>query len=205
MTKEELKEINNYRPIVNCSILDLYKLVNSKCFCFSVGQRISLPEFTVPSVIIDGENRMEFEEHKIKDNAIIYKITDKYIYLVFEHCLFQTEIDLNNQTKWKKTQLYQYLHITFKKAMKDAGIKAKKVNLLSYDEVFGKCRLDYFKYAKNRIASTLDESCTEWWWLNTVAFSSHFCYSDSYGYSYYNRASDTSSFLRPRFAIKIGE
>ncbi len=200
ITKKKLSELNNYEPHADCNIENLLK------FKVCVGDRVALPEFTVPAITIDGENKMDFEEHIIKDNAIIYKITKKYIYLVFEHCLFQSAIDLNEKSKWKKTQLYQYLHITFKKAMKDAGIKAKKVNLLSYDEVFGKKQLDYFKYAKNRIAVDLKEEKTWYYWLKAVDFSfssTKFCRPDSIGEPDYKSASNTNCFLRSRFAIKI--
>lgn len=201
MKEEKLKELNDYAPIVDCDISEIQK------YSVCVGDRVSLPEFTVPAVIIDGENEMDFEEHTIKDNAIIYKITNKHIYLVFEHCLFQSAIDLNEQTEWEKTQLRQYLNTPFKKAMNDAGIDAKKVSLLSLEEVSGDEEkgdepLPYFRYAKNRIAVDLEEKESWAYWLKKVDCSNCYCSSYGYGYSYYGDTSDTDDFVRPCFAVE---
>lgn len=212
MTKEKFNRLNKYEPIVDLDWKDLGTELyyGNSSFMLNIGDTISLPEFTVPAVTIDGEDKMDFEEHTIKDNAIIYKITDKYIYLVFEHCLFQSAIDLNEQTEWKKTQLRQYLKTSFKKAMNNAGINARKVSLLSLEEVFGDEEngvepLPYFRYAKHRIATDLEEEESWTYWLKTAASSSRFCISNNLGDSYYNSASNAHYFVRPCFAIKIGE
>lgn len=198
---------NNYEEKLICNAQDIQDLA-MRADKIKVGDLVELPTFTVPETTIDGEKKLHFDERKISDNAIVYKIDEKYIYLVFEHALFESAMDLNEATEWKNTQLRQYLKGAFKTAMKESGINAKKVSLLSYDEMFGEKQLPFFKKAKNRCASVLTEEYTNWLWLKTsykdkedVASSSDFCYCNDDGYAGYSHASNASFFVRPRFAI----
>lgn len=92
--------------------------------------------------------------------------------------------------------------------------KSKIYTAVNADEVFGDKEkgvepLPYFRYAKNRIAVDLEEKEGNWWWLKTANtnYASGFCYSYRCGGrgSTCTLARHMHSFVRPRFAIKIGE
>ena len=170
-----------------------------------VGDTIWLPEFTVPETTIKGNKELYFEEHKIKDTVTVYDIKDDKVYLIFDHALFTSAMDLNNATEWKKTQLRAYLRSTFKNAMRDVGVPVSKVSLLSKDDVFGKKALPFFKNGRNRIAFMKDDSCSIWYWLKNVSSASSFCCADDGGYAYCNDASHAYNFVRPCFIVKKEE
>ena len=165
----------------------------------NVGDTIRLPEFTVPETTIGGGIELHFEEQTVKDTATVYNIKDDKVYLVFDHALFSSPMDLNNATKWKKTQLHDYLSGAFRNSMKDVDIPALEVSLLSKDEVFG---LPFFKNGRNRIAFIKDESKSVWCWLKNVASASCFCFARNDGIASYNYASSAYIFVRPCLVVK---
>lgn len=169
-----------------------------------IGDSVELPEFTVPETTVEGANELHFNEQVIKDTATVYDIKDNKLYLVFNHALLQSAMDLNNEIIWRNTQLHRYLKEHFKLAMNKAGIFAKKVSLLSKDKLFGDNSLPFFRNGKNRVVFDKDENNSLWHWLKTPhkeASSAHFCYADLSGDSYYDDASDASNFVRPCFVI----
>ena len=167
-----------------------------------VGDTIWLPEFTVPETTIKGNKELYFEEHKIKDTVTVYDIKDDKVYLIFDHALFTSAMDLNNATEWKKTQLRAYLRSTFKNAMRDVGVPVSKVSLLSKDDVFGKKALPFFKNGRNRIAFMKDESESVWYWLKNATVTADFCDASDRGYASYGNASVADSFVRPCLIVK---
>ena len=166
-----------------------------------IGDSVVLQEFVVPETTMDGKEPMRFDTQSIKDTATVYDIKDGKIYLVFNHALFQSAMDFNNERKWEDTQLCKYIELAFKPAMEKAGIPAEEVSLLSKDEIFGEERLPFFNKGKNRIAFSKDEDCSVWYWLKDVASSADFCGARSSGYSSYDGASNAGGFVRPRFVI----
>ena len=166
-----------------------------------VGDTIWLPEFTVPETTIKGNKELYFEEHKIKDTAAVYNIKDDKIYLVFDHALFKSAMDLNNATDWEKTQLRAYLRSAFKNAMRDVGVPVAEVSLLSKDEVFGEKALPFFKNGRNRIAFENNDSTTVWYWLKNATAVAYFCRADYYGNANYNGSSYASGFVRPCLTV----
>ena len=165
----------------------------------NVGDSVQLPEFTVPETTVAGDRELHFEEQTVKDTATVYNIKDDKVYLVFDHALFPSPMDLNTPTEWKRTQLHDYLSGAFKNFMKDVGIPVSKVSLLSKDEVFG---LPFFKNGRNRIAFIKDESESVWCWLKNVASASYFCYASNYGYANCDGASTAYIFVRPCLVVK---
>lgn len=173
-----------------------------------IGDSVVLQEFVVPETTMGGKEPMRFDTQSIKDTATVYDIKDgKKIYLVFNHALFQSAMDFNNERKWEDTQnweatqLCKYLELAFKPAMEKAGIPAEEVSLLSKDEIFGEERLPFFNKGKNRIAFSKDEDYSVWYWLKDVVSSASFCCADASGDSDYDDASDANAFVRPRFVI----
>ena len=171
-----------------------------------IGDRIKLPNFTVPETEIKGQTEMSFDTLKVSDEAVIVgKETNGDFILVFEHCLFNSPVDLNNTKDFKDTQLNQYLSGEFLKAMQEAGIAGINCGLLSYDEVFGKKCLAYFKKGRNRIAFDLKEYFFRWYWLCTSykesASAAYFCYVNHFGSADCNNAGRSSNFVRPRFVL----
>lgn len=172
-----------------------------------IGDRIKLPAFTVPSVKMDGENVLEFDEKHINadEGIVIGKDENGDFILIFDHCLFESAIDLNDEKRFEMTQLGQYLQSEFLRSMNYAGIPAKSCSLISKKEMFDDYALEYFKTGRNRIAFDFDEDCSRHYWLSTlyteVASSACFCLADGLGRSYYNRASGAYIFVRPRFVI----
>ncbi len=167
-----------------------------------VGDTIRLPEFTVPETTIGGGIELHFEEQTVKDTATVYDIKDDKVYLVFDHALFPSAMDLTGATKWENTQLYRYLSDFFADSMRDSGIHVSDVSLLSKDELFGREALPFFKNGKNRIAFIKDESCIVWCWLKNVVSMSIFyrAYYDSY--TDCDAVSTAGAFVRPCFIIK---
>lgn len=171
-----------------------------------VGDVVNLPEFTVPGTIIDGSKELRFDEHTIKDTATVYDIRDNKLYLLFDHALFQSAIDLNNEEKWENTQLACYFREYFQPAMEDVGIPATNVALLSEVDMFGEHRLPFFKKAKNRIASDISEKATLSYWLKTSSTynsSACFCLASYIGRAADNYASSAYSCVRPCFVIEL--
>ena len=166
-----------------------------------VGDTIRLPEFTVPETTIGGGIELHFEEQTVKDTATVYDIKDDKVYLVFDHALFPSAMDLTGATKWENTQLYRYLSDFFADSMRDSGIHVSDVSLLSKDELFGREALPFFKNGKNRIAFIKDESRSVWYWLKNVSSASRFCYASDLGDAYCNAASVASSFVRPCLVV----
>lgn len=170
-----------------------------------VGDTIRLPEFTVPETTIKGNKGLYFEEHKIKDTVTVYDIKDDKIYLIFDHALFTSAMDLNNATEWKKTQLCAYLQGAFKNSMQGSDIPVSKVSLLSKGKILGEKALPFFKNEKNRIAFEKDASYITWYWLKNASSMPYFCYTDGISDDSCNRVSDASLFIRPCFVVKKEE
>lgn len=172
-----------------------------------IGDRVKLPSFTVPAVKMDGDEVMEFDEKNIRadDAIVIGKDENGNFILIFDHCLFESAIDLNNEKRFKMTQLGQYLQSEFLRAMNGAGIPAESCGLISKDEMFGDNPLEYFKTGRNRIAFDFDEDCSRYYWLSTLydeeASAAYFCLASISGYSGCAGASGANYYVRPRFVI----
>ena len=172
-----------------------------------IGDRVKLPSFTVPAVKMDGDEVMEFDEKDIRadDAIVIGKDENGNFILIFDHCLFESAIDLNNEKCFEMTQLGQYLQSEFLRAMNGAGIPAESCGLISKEEMFGDNALEYFKTGRNRIAFDFDEDCIRYYWFSTLydeeASAAYFCRAYSIGYAYCNNASSANFYVRPRFII----
>lgn len=172
-----------------------------------IGDRVKLPSFTVPAVKMDGDEVMEFNEKNIRadDAIVIGKDENGNFILIFDHCLFESAIDLNDEKRFEMTQLGQYLQSEFLRAMNGAGIPAESCGLISKDEMFGNNPLGYFKTGRKRIAFDFDEDCSRYYWLSTLydeeASAAYFCFAGDGGYSGYYGASLADSYVRPRFVI----
>lgn len=172
-----------------------------------IGDRVKLPSFTVPAVKMDGDDVMEFDEKNIRadDAIVIGKDENGNFILIFDHCLFESAIDLNDEKRFEMTQLGQYLQSEFLRAMNGAGIPAESCGLISKDEMFGDNPLEYFKTGRNRIAFDFDEDCSRYYWLSTLydeeASVAIFCSAANYGRSNYTNASRANNYVRPRFVI----
>ena len=172
-----------------------------------IGDRVRLPAFTVPAVKMDGEEVLAFDEKHINaDEAIVIgKDENGNFILIFDHCLFKSAIDLNNEKRFEMTQLGQYLQSEFLRAMNGAGIPAESCGLMSKEEMFGDNALEYFKAGRNRIAFDFDEGCSRYYWLSTLydeeTSAAHFCNVYRNGSSAYDPASTADDYIRPRFVI----
>lgn len=172
-----------------------------------IGDRVKLPSFTVPAVKMDGEEVLTFDEKHIKaDEAIVIgKDENGNFILIFDHCLFESAIDLNDEKRFEMTQLGQYLNSEFLRAMNGAGIPAESCGLISKEEMFGDNPLEYFKTGRNRIAFDFDEDYSRYYWLSTLydeeASAADFCHANHDGYSHYYNASYAHHYVRPRFVI----
>ena len=172
-----------------------------------IGDRVKLPSFTVPAVKMDGDEVMEFDEKNIRadDAILIGKDKNGDLILIFDHCLFESATDLNNEKRFEMTQLGQYLKSEFLRAMNGAGIPAKSCGLISKDEMFGDNALEYFKTGRNRIAFDFGEDCSRYYWLSTLhdeeASAALFCIAYRRGTSNTYDASYASGCVRPRFVI----
>ncbi len=172
-----------------------------------IGDRVKLPSFTVPAVKMDGDEVMEFDGKNIRadDAIVIGKDENGNFILIFDHCLFESAIDLNDEKRFEMTQLGQYLQSEFLRAMNGAGIPAESCGLISKDEMFGDNPLEYFKTGRNRIAFDFDENCSRYYWLSSLydeeASAAYFCYALDIGYSHCGGASSARSYVRPRFVI----
>lgn len=172
-----------------------------------IGDRVKLPSFTVPAVKMDGDEVMEFDKKNIRadDAIVIGKDENGNFILIFDHCLFESAIDLNDEKRFEMTQLGQYLQSEFLRAMNGAGIPAKSCGLISKDEMFGDNPLEYFKTGRNRIAFDFDEDCSHYYWLSSLydeeASAASFCIAGNYGYSGYGSAGYACCYVRPRFVI----
>ena len=172
-----------------------------------IGDRVKLPSFTVPAVKMDGKEGLAFDEKHINaDEAIVIgKDKNGDLILIFDHCLFESAIDLNNEKRFEMTHLGQYLQSEFLRAMNGAGIPAKSCGLISKDEMFGATALEYFKAGRNRIAFDFDEDSSRYYWLSTLydeeASAACFCGASSDGHSACNGAGYAHACVRPRFVI----
>ena len=172
-----------------------------------IGDRVKLPAFTVPAVKMDGEDVLAFDEKHINaDEAIVIgKDENGDLILIFDHCLFESAIDLNNEKRFEMTQLGQYLQQEFLRAMNNAGIPAESCGLISKDEMSGDNALEYFKKGRNRIAFDFDEDYSRHYWLSSLfdeeASAAFFCDATSGGHSGYDGASYAHRYVRPRFVI----
>ena len=173
-----------------------------------IGDRVRLPAFTVPAVKMDGEKVLSFDEKYINaDEAIVIgKDKNGDLILIFDHCLFESAIDLNNEKRFEMTQLGQYLQSELLRAMNGAGIPAESCGLISKEEMFGDNALEYFKTGRNRIAFDLKEDCSRYYWLATFyddeeTGAASFCYVSSRGYAGHSDASSANICVRPRFII----
>lgn len=172
-----------------------------------IGDRVKLPSFTVPAVKMDGEEVLAFDEKHIKaDEAIVIdKDENGNFILIFDHCLFESAIDLTDEKRFEKTQLGQYLESDFLRAMNSAGIPAESCGLISKDEIFGANPLEYYKTGRNRIAFDFDEDFCRYYWLSTLydeeASAARFCLASYYGDAGCDVASLASNCVRPRFVI----
>ena len=169
-----------------------------------IGDSVKLPTFTVPETEISGKKTILFKKLKISDKAfVVGKDSNGDFILAFDHCLFQSVIDYNGEKDFEKTQLSQYLTGAFLQAMQAAGISAKECSLFSYDEMFGEKRLDYFRKARNRIASSFDEDLNHWYWLSMPykASASDFCFVSGNGCADCGIAGYAYRYVRPRFVL----
>ena len=172
-----------------------------------IGDRVRLPAFTVPAVKMDGEKVLAFDEKHINaDEAIVIgKDKNGDLILIFDHCLFESAIDLNNEKRFEMTQLGQYLQSEFLRAMNGAGIPAKSCGLISKEEMFGENPLEYFKAGRNRIAFNFGEEYSRYYWLSTLydeeASAAYFCNAAYRGTSSTNNASGAGLYVRPRFIL----
>lgn len=170
-----------------------------------IGDRVRLPAFTVPAVKMDGEEVLAFDEKHINADEAIVIGKDENGDLIFDHCLFESAIDLNNEKRCEMTQLEQYLQSEFLRAMNGAGIPAESCGLISKEEMFGDNALEYFKTGRNRIAFGFDEEYSRYYWLSTLydeeASAARFCCAYGGGYATYDGASDANFYVRPRFII----
>lgn len=172
-----------------------------------IGDRVRLPAFTVPAVKMDGEEVLAFDEKHINaDEAIVIgKDENGDLILIFDHCLFESAIDLNHEKRFEMTQLGQYLKSEFLRAMNGAGIPAESCGLISKDEMFGDNALEYFKVGRNRIAFSFDENCSRYYWLSILydkeASAALFYIANGNGLIDYRGASLVHSYVRPRFVI----
>lgn len=172
-----------------------------------IGDRVKLPSFTVPAVKMDGDEVMEFDEMNIRadDAIVIGKDENGNFILIFDHCLFESAIDLNNEKRFEMTQLGQYLKSEFLRAMNGAGIPAESCGLISRIEMFGDNELEYFKTGRNRIAVDFDENCNRCYWLSTLydkkAYAAMFCLASDYGDATCSYANNADFCVRPRFVI----
>lgn len=172
-----------------------------------IGDRVKLPSFTVSAVKMDGDEVMEFNEKNIRadDAIVIGKDENGNFILIFDHCLFESAIDLNDEKRFEMTQLGQYLQSEFLRAMNGAGIPAESCGLISKDEMFGDNPLEYFKTGRNRIAFDFDEDCSRFYWLSTLydeeASAAYFCDAYNTGISGCSNASSANYYVRPRFVI----
>ena len=172
-----------------------------------IGDRVKLPSFTVPAVKMDGDEVMKFDEKDIRadDAIVIGKDENGNFILIFDHCLFESAIDLNNEKRFEMTQLGQYLQSEFLRAMNGAGIPAKSCGLIGKEEMFGDNPLEYFKAGRNRIAFDFEGGCSRYYWLSTlydeVASAAIFCGAHNYGRSSYYYASYAGACVRPRVVI----
>lgn len=171
------------------------------------GDHVKLPAFTVPAAKMDGKNELSFEEKHIDDEAIVIGKDEKGNFiLIFNHCLFESAMDLNDEKRFEMTQLGQYLQSEFLRAMQSAGIPAGSCGLISNEEMFGDNPLEYFKAGRNRIAFDFDDDYSRSYWLSTfcedIASSANFCGADRGGYANYGAASNANVCVRPRFIIR---
>lgn len=172
-----------------------------------IGDRVKLPAFTVPSCAVAGDDVLNFDEQNIKaDEAIVIgKDENGNFILIFDHCLFESAIDLNDEKRFEMTQLGQYLQSEFLRAMNGAGIPAESCGLISKEEMFGDKPLEYFKTGRNRISFDFDEDCSRYYWLSSLydeeASAASFCIAGSSGLSYCSDASGADYYVRPRFVI----
>ena len=172
-----------------------------------IGDRVKMPAFTVPSVGVAGDEVLNFDEQKIKaDEAIVIgKEKNGDFILIFDHCLFESAIDLNHEKRFELTQLGLYLQQEFLRAMNGAGILAKSCGLISKDEMFGDNALEFFKTGRNRIAFDFNEDCSRYYWLSTLydeeASAAIFCIADANGGAGCSYASNAGGCVRPRFVI----
>lgn len=172
-----------------------------------IGDRVKLPSFTVPAVKMDGEEVLAFDEKHINaDEAIVIgKDKNGDLILIFDHCLFESAIDLNNERRFEMTQLGQYLQSEFLRAMNGAGIPAESCGLISKEEMFGDNALEYFKTGRNRIAFDFDDDSSRYYWLSTLydeeASAALFCGASNDGYADDHSASIAHYCVRPRFII----
>ncbi len=170
----------------------------------SIGDRVLIPAFTVPECEIPGEEIMQFSEKYIKaDEAIVINKNEKEIYLIFDHCLFQSAVDFNGRKDFEKAQLGIYLQKDFLKALNENGFPAERCDLPNYEEVFGKNCLDFFKAGKNRIGFNFDEEYSVWYWLSTPykASAAYFCYVLGNGFATCGNAGYAGVYVRPRFVL----
>ena len=171
-----------------------------------VGDRVRLPAFTVPAVKMDGEEVLTFDEKHINaDEAIVIgKDENGDLILIFDHCLFESAIDFNNEKRFEMTQLGQYLKSEFLRAMNSAGIPAESCGLISKEEMFGDNALEYFKTGRNRIAFDCNEDYSRYYWLSTLyneeVSAVYFCFAGSRGLADCTYASNAIC-VRPRFII----
>ena len=172
-----------------------------------IGDRVKLPSFTVPAVKMNGHEVMEFDEKNIRadDAIVIGKDENGNFILIFDHCLFESAIDLSNEKRFEMTQLGQYLQSEFLRAMNGAGIPAESCGLISKEEMFGDNALEYFKTGRNRIAFVFGEDYSRYYWLSTLydeeASAALFCGASDNGDADGDRASFAGNCVRPRFII----
>lgn len=171
-----------------------------------IGDVIELPEFTVPEAIIRKKQDLTFNPQIIKDSATVYNIKNGMFYLIFNHALFMSPIDLNNERNWGSTQLGYYLETVFKRNMINAKIPTEHIFLPSKGEMFGVNALSFFKDGKNRTAFDNQEKKSVFCWLRTLdreCSKSTFYHVGPDGSSDGASRSYMNLFVRPCFIISL--
>lgn len=170
-----------------------------------VGDRVRVPGFKVPATEIDGEEKLNFGEIEVAgEYATVYKIEGEQISLVFDRALFKSAIDRNDTGVWEDTQLAAYLRGAFLDALRKET-SAVDCGLLRKEELWGDNALPFFMNSRNRVCFDKDEDCSVWYWTETGedANAAYFCYVYGHGGSGSHYASNTSIYVRPRFALKF--
>lgn len=177
----------------------MYKIKYKPVMRLEVGDSVRLPVFTVPKVTIGGYRELSFNKQTVEDTATIYNIKDEKIYLVFDHVLFQSAMDLNNAAEWKDTQLRAYLRGAFRDAMRNSGIPVLKVSVLSKGKL---AKNPFFREGRNRVAFAEDGVSAACYWLKDTTDERGFCTMGVYGTTCGYISSWPYFSVRPCFVIK---
>ena len=168
-----------------------------------VGDRVRVPGFKVPTTVIVGDKKLNFDEIEVAgEYATVYRIEGEQINLVFDRALFKSAMDRNDTGVWEDTQLAAYLRGAFLDALRKET-SAADCGLLRKEELWGDNALPFFRNGRNRVCFDKDEDCSVWYWTETVedASAAIFCGAYGSGNIGYSIASYANTYVRPRFII----